>query len=270
MRVVSASDITTLLQTKTSCIELTELVYADGLRLPRHVHENAGFSLVLDGAHREGYGLRELAGRPHNVTFTPGGAEHTNVFGPKGARCFTIELPRSLMARLDGVPLADPFEEQGGILELLARRLLDECRHADDVAPLAMEGLVLEMIAAAARTVRVSGDAKKTPAIRRVRELLEAHFAEPLRLDDLAAAVGRHPVYVSTSFRRAYGETISDFVRRLRVEHARHELARGALPIVEIALASGFANQSHFTRAFRKAHGVTPAAYRRLSTDQRH
>jgi len=210
---VSASDITTLLQRTTSCIELTELVYADGLRLPRHVHENAGFSLVLDGTHSEGYGSRELAGRPHNVTFTPGGTEHTNVFGPKGARCFTIVLPESLMARLDGAPLADPFEQRGGILELLAKRLLDEFREADDVAPLAMEGLVLEMIAAAARTVRVSCDSKKTPAIRRVRELLEAHFAEPLRLDDLAAAVGRHPVYVSTSLRRAYGETIGEIGR---------------------------------------------------------
>ncbi len=267
---MSLSDITTLLQMKTSGIELTELVYGNGLRLPRHVHENGGFSLVLDGTHSEGYGSRELVGRPHNVTFTPGGAEHTNVFAPKGAHCFTIELPQRLMARLDGAPLADPFEQHGGMLELLAYRLLDECRNADDVAPLAIEGLVLEMVAVAARTVRSSGDSKKTPAIRRVRELLEAHFAEPLRLDDLAAAVGRHPVYVATSFRRAYGETIGAFVRRLRVEHARRELARGALPIVEIALESGFANQSHFTRAFRKAHGITPAAYRRLITDKRH
>jgi AraC family transcriptional regulator len=267
---VSLSNITTLLQTRTSGIELTELVYADGLRLPHHVHEDAGFSLVLDGTHSEGYGARELVCRPHSVAFTPGGTEHTNVFAPRGSHCFTIVLSQPLMARLDGAPLVDPFEQQGGMLELLAQRLLAECRNADDVAPLAIEGLVLEMIAAAARTLRSSGDSKKTPAIRRVRELLEARFAEPLRLDDLAAAVGRHPVYVSASFRRAYGETISDFVRKLRVEHARRELARGALPIVEIALASGFANQSHFTRAFRKAHGVTPAAYRFLITGKRH
>jgi AraC family transcriptional regulator len=263
------SGITTLRQTKTSGIELTELFYGHGLRLPRHVHENAGFLLVLDGTHSEGYAARELVGRPHTVTFTPGGAEHTNVFAPRGAHCFTIELPRSLMARLDGAPLVDPFEGRGGMLELLAQRLLDECRHADDVAPLAIEGLALEMIATAARASRSSGDSRKTPAIRRVRELLEARFAEPLRLDDLAAAVGRHLVYVATSFRRAYGETIGAFVRRLRVEHARRELARGELPIAEIALASGFANQSHFTHAFRKALGVTPAAYRSLITGKR-
>ena len=267
---MSSSDITTLQQTKTSGIELTELVYGHGLRLPHHVHENAGFLLVLEGTHSEGYGARELLCRPHSVAFTPGDTVHTNVFAPRGSHCFTIELPRPLMARLEGAPLVDPFEQQGGMLELVAHRLLEECRNGDDVAPLAIEGLALEMIATAARALRSSGDSRKTPAIRRVRELLEAQYAEPLRLDDLAAAVGRHPVYVATSFRRAYGETIGAFVRRLRVEHARRELARGELPIAEIALASGFANQSHFTRAFRKALGVTPAAYRSLSTGKRH
>ena len=262
------SNITTLLQTTTSGMELTELVYGDGLRLPRHAHEHAGFCLVLEGRYSEGYGARELACRPHSVSFTPGDAEHTNVY--TRSHCFTIVLPPPLLARLDGTPLVDPFEQRAGMLELLAQRLLAECRDPDDVAPLAIEGLVLEMIAVAARATHPSGDSQKPPAIRRVREMLEARYAEPLRLDDLAAAAGRHPVYVSTSFRRVYGETISNFVRRLRVEHARRELARGALSIVEIALASGFANQSHFTRAFRKAHGVTPAAYRFLITGKRH
>jgi AraC family transcriptional regulator len=260
------SDITTLLQTTTSGIELTELLYAEAVRLPRHAHELAGFCLVLDGEYSEGYRARELACRPHSVSFTPGDTDHTNLFAR--AHCFTIVLPPALLTKLDA-PLTDPFEQHGGMLEWLAQRVLAECRNADDVTPLAIEGLVMEMLAASARARR-SSDSQKPPAIRRVRELLEAHFTEPLRLDDLAAAVGRHPVYVSTSFRRAYGETISDFVRRLRVEYARRELARGALSIVEIALASGFANQSHFTRAFRKAHGVAPAAYRRLIADKRH
>ena len=264
---MNPSGITTLRQTRTAGIELTELLYAHDVRLPRHAHENAGFSLVLEGRFREGYAARELACRPHSVSFTPGNAEHTNVF--THAHCFTIELPPPLLARLDGAPLVDPFEQHGGMLELLAQRLLAECRDADDVTPLAIEGLGLEMIAAASRAAHSSGDSQKAPAMRRVRELLEARFARPLRLDEIAAAVGRHPVYVSASFRRAYGETISDFVRRLRVEHARRELARGALPIAEIALQSGFANQSHFTRAFRKAHGVTPAAYRNLTAGKR-
>jgi AraC-like DNA-binding protein len=101
--------------------------------------------------------------------------------------------------------------------------------------------------------------------LRQVRELLEARFTESLRLAEIADAVGRHPVYLATSFRRAYGETIGDCVRRLRVERARRELEQSDAPIADVALTAGFANQSHLTRTFRKVTGMTPAAYRRLS-----
>jgi AraC family transcriptional regulator len=265
--------INTLSRTTASGIELAELVYAERLQLPRHAHEHAGFCLVIEGSYIEGYGTRALQCRPDSVTFSPAGAEHRNTFEQQESRCLTIELPQPLLARLDHTfgrtPLRDPFEQHGGMLAMLAHRLLRECRESDDASPLAIEGLVLEMIAAAARAPRDEADTLTSPAIRRVRELLEARYTEPLELADLAQAVDRHPVYVAASFRRAYGETIGDCVRRLRVEHARRELERGALPIAEIALASGFANQSHLTRTFRRATGVTPAAYRRLIADKR-
>ena len=248
-------------------IELAEPVYPERLRLPRHAHERAGFCLVLDGTYVEGYGARELECRPRSVTFSPAGAEHHNVFAQKGSRCFTIEVPQPLIERLDGSPLRDPFEQHGGTLAMLAERLLREHREGDDASPLAIEGLVLEMIAAAAR---VAQKTTASPVLRQVRELLEARFTESLQLAEIANAVGRHPVYLATSFRRAYGETIGDFVRRLRVERARRELEQSDAPIADVALTAGFANQSHLTRTFRKATGMTPAAYRRLSAYKSH
>jgi AraC family transcriptional regulator len=260
--------VTTLARATAAGVDLAEIEYSPGLQLPRHSHERAGFCLVLDGTYIEGYSTRNLNCRAHTVTFSPAGEEHRNVFGEGTVHCLTIDIPQQLLARLNGATLRTPFEQQGGTLAMLAERLLFEARDADDASPLAIEGLVLEMLAVAARSERVH--APVSPAIRHVRDLLEARFAEPLEVADIAAAVERHPVYVATAFHRAYGETIGTCIRRLRIEHARRMLADSESPIAEIALSAGFANQSHFTRAFRKMTGMTPAAYRALIADNRH
>lgn len=261
--------IRTLAHASTAGIDVVELQYAAGLRIPRHAHERAGFCLVLGGEYVEGYSSRNLTCRAQTVTFSPAGEEHRNVFDRgSAAHCLTIDVPRQLVERLDAPALRTPFEQHRGELSSLAQRLFHEVRAADAASSLAIEGLVLEMVAAASRSEdRVEHHVP--PAIRRVRELLEARFAEMLPINDLAAAVDRHPVYVATAFRRAYGETIGAYVRRLRVAHVRQELQSTRRPIADIALGAGFASQSHMTRTFRRITGTTPAAYRMLNGDHR-
>ena len=65
----------------------------------------------------------------------------------------------------------------------------------------------------------------------------------------LAAHVHKHPVHVAKAFRKAYGETIGDCQRRFRLEKARHLLCKGGMPLAEVALECGFANQA--SRAVR-------------------
>lgn len=247
-------------------IALQEIVYPAGTALPRHVHPTAGFCLVLDGEYAEQYGARSLDCRARTVTFSPAGAEHRNVFSQKPSHCFTIDIPPSWIDRLgaSSMVLRDPVAFDGGTLAPIAERLLREWRRRDDSSQLIVEGMVLELIGNAARNARDTQERKASPAIRRARELLAARYVEAISLSDVAAATGRHPVYLATEFRRAFGETMGEFVRRLRVESACRELARTQRPLADVALANGFANQSHFTRVFKRAVGVTPAAYRNL------
>ena len=260
--------ISTLAHTSAGGIEIAELTYSAGLQLPRHAHDHAGFCLVIDGTYVEGYGSRDLQCRASSVTFSPAGEEHRNHFDGAPVHCLTVDIPPQLLTRLDGMPLRDPFEEHGGTLSMLAHRLLGETRVADDASPMAIEGLVLAMVATAAR-IALTNDARLTPMVKRVREIVEARFAEPLSLSDIADLVDRHPVHVASAFRRAYGETIGNCVRRLRIDYVRRELARGDRPVADIALGAGFANQSHLTRAFHQATGTTPAAYRDLIRGKR-
>jgi AraC family transcriptional regulator len=246
-------------------IELRELVYDGGL-IPRHAHATAGFCLVLDGQYEERYTSRTLACSARTVTFSPAGEEHVNVFAATRSHCLTVDVPESWVDRLEGnrSRLREPFETRGGTLAALTGRLLHELHAADDTARLIIEGTVLELLGHAARSSATRGrETQISPAIRRAYELLQASYREPVSLTDLAVATGRHPAYIATAFREAYGETVGDCLRRLRVDDASRSLAQTNLPIADIALASGFANQSHLTRVFKRATGITPAEYRR-------
>jgi AraC family transcriptional regulator len=242
-----------------NAIDFTEVVYEERLRLPRHVHPTAGFCFVLDGEYEERYGSRTLDCRARSVTFSPAGSEHGNTFANRRAHCFTIDLPPALVER---VALDAPCEYRGGPLAWLAARAFEEFRSRDDSSPLVMEGLVLEMLGQLSRA-QSSATPRVSPAVAEARRIVEDRYADELPLRELAAAIGRHPVHLASEFRRSYGETIGDLVRRLRIEHACRALQKHECAIADVAADCGFANQSSFTRAFRRVTGTTPAEYRR-------
>lgn len=72
-----------------------------------------------------------------------------------------------------------------------------------------------------------------------------------------------HPVYFARAFRAHYGVTPGDYLRQLHLQWSARALSTSGQGLATIALAAGFADQSHFTRAFRRAFGVTPGRYRR-------
>ena len=92
--------------------------------------------------------------------------------------------------------------------------------------------------------------------------MIVEHFCETLKLTEIAAEVGVHPVYLATAFRQKFGVTISEFVRKLRIEHACAELTKGELPLSAIALQAGFVDQSHFSKTFKQFTGMSPARFR--------
>jgi AraC family transcriptional regulator len=98
--------------------------------------------------------------------------------------------------------------------------------------------------------------------IKHVLEFIRTHLSEDLSLEVLAQQVGFSPYHFARLVRRTLGASPHQVVLRQRIEHARRMLAETALPLARIAGESGFADQSYFTRVFKRYLGVTPRAYR--------
>lgn len=98
--------------------------------------------------------------------------------------------------------------------------------------------------------------------IKRVMDFVQAYLSQDLSLEILAQQAGFSPYYFARLFRQTTGESPHQFVLRQRIERAQRLLNEGDASLVHIAVESGFADQSHFTRAFKRHFGLTPHAYR--------
>src|SRR5205814_1582211 len=152
----------------------------------------------------------------------------------------------------------------GGELYRLAVRVHHELRAPDAASLLAVEGLALEMLAEVLRARARDAD-RKPRWLDRAWQYLEARFAEPLTLAAVAQEVGVHPFHLARQFRRHFRCTVGERVRQLRVAYACRRLKVCDTPLVQIALAAGFAHQSHFARVFKSHTGMTPASFRDLA-----
>ena len=141
-------------------------------------------------------------------------------------------------------------------------RLYSEFHHLDEASPLAIEGQVLELLAAMSRR-QVKTNRRIPPRwLSQAEEFLRAHFTEHLNLVMVSAAVGVHAVHLAREFRKHYACTAGDYIRRLRVEYACREIGKSSSSLAQIASAAGFSDQSHFCKVFRRLTGMTPAEYR--------
>lgn len=147
-------------------------------------------------------------------------------------------------------------------LNLLANRLYRELKQTDGFSSLAVEGLMLEIIAETSRNYVKLPERDAPDWLNRAEEILQARFSEQLTLAEIANSVNVHPTHLARVFHRHYQCTVGEYIRKLRIEYACNQLSFTDAPLVEIALESGFYDQSHFSRSFKQTTGLTPTEYR--------
>ena len=242
---------------------LTESRYPPLFRMSSHQHENAYFGTVLQGSYSERSRSKSHVYDHSTPVLNPAGYVHSVHFHDAPTRIFRVELKSQTVSRVRQFSkVLDSLEELNTTsVFALMTRLYKEFLEPDDVTPLAIEGLILEVLAEASRSLSRS-DVGSPPWLKRAQEFLHSNFAKPFCLDDVATAAGVHPVDLAREFRRRYRTTLGEYTRRLRVEAACRALSATDAPLSEIAASLGFSDQSHMGKHFKRLTGFTPAQYR--------
>jgi AraC family transcriptional regulator len=245
----------------TAAIRIEEMVYSPGLCIARHWHDSANFIFIISGVHWSGYSRGGDTCLPHTVRFLPAGEVHENYF-PVGSRCLQIELSQFILnlASEYGATICAPGQVNRACSIALGERLHREFRQKDSDSVSEIEGLILRLLLTndkyAVRSEPISH------WLSQVREMLHEEPNRCHSLIDLSRHVGRHPVQISRKFHQHFGCTISEYVRRIRIARAQSLLCCPELEVSDIALVSGFCDQSHFTNVFRRVTGMPPRRYR--------
>jgi AraC family transcriptional regulator len=232
--------------------------------LAHHTHDRACVAVMLGGSFDLQFTGKAFNCAPASVFTEPAGETHANFIGSGGAHVVVVQpdpARADLLRPFAGFLDQATYRKHPGMADR-ASRLARELDRTDDLSPLAAEGIVLEMLATLARVE--AGEVRRPPPwLLRAQELLHARFNEVIRTSQVAEAVGVHPAHLARVFRNHFRLSMGSYLRALRLDWAARELVRSDASLTAVALAAGFADQSHFTRFFKRHTGLTPNAYRR-------
>ena len=170
----------------------------------------------------------------------------------------------SSLQLLPGIGTVDPLLEQLtlSIMRAMLERLPGHALYVDCLAQ-AMAAQRLQHHSNLKRSHRMPRlDGVTDRRLRWLADYIEAHLDQELTIGRLADEVGLSPLYLAKAFRRAFGEAPHRYLLLRRIERAKELLRSTDQQLAETAIACGFADQSHFSHAFKRLVGVTPATYR--------
>lgn len=239
-----------------------------GVIKPRHMHDFAFFNFLISGSADEYVEAGEqLQYVPFVIHFHPKNEIHTSIVGREGSIGFAV-TPRSedvALMRRKGVDVSSRFtlDEDG---REVARRFC----HAFQAPGGKAETWLMELYDELIQVTITSAQKRRRhvqPWLIAAKELMQETFREPLSLKEIAEQVGIHPVHLAQEFKKAYGQTVGEFMRRLRIEEAKHRLLLTDASIASISRVLGFYDHAHFVKVFRMSVGMTPSMFRQVGRE---
>lgn len=234
------------------------------LRIPMHYHDWACVSVLLSGQFEQRFPGRSCECPPGVVLAKPPAERHEDRWYSTWSRHLIIEIDPERHEELG--PVRSAVERISHVhavgAESLAWAAWKELVAPDSVTPVAIESIVLQLLSRLQR--RSDGKMSSVPPqwLATALEFVHDNYRSPIRLADVAVAAGVSPDHLARVFGTVKGTTIGAYLRTLRVEKAAALLVGSSAGIAEIAYQTGFSDQSHLTRVFKRAKGITPGRFR--------
>ncbi len=239
-------------------------------------HTEHGLTYLVDGSLRMEQG-RTVSVEAGTITVVPAGIPHRAV-GGEGVEYWLLGFCSSCLRLDEGQRLMSPFRRvRHGALPVvpmpksrrahllrLFRELHRECEHDTPESPELRRSLVLLLLGEVLRAMSSTpANAPEGSLVSDALEYIQRHCLERISLRDVAAAVYRSPAHVAATVKKSSGHSVGEWIAAGRVSEAAVRLSHTDDPLDKVAADVGWRDKTHFIRQFRKAYGITPAAWRR-------
>ena len=239
---------------------LSRTDHNEHMQVPNHEHEYPYISLLLHGLYREQSVVSE-----HDITagsslFRPRGFEHKNEIGANESLCFNIEIQKDIFDKKLHKKTEDYIQFEKNNLEVMKIYYAFQNDFSDELLNIILEENLYYVFQQHQRE-QVTGRALW---VNKVKQEVRLSPEKTYSIDNISKAYHLHPNYFVRKFKETTGLTFGAFLLRQRISKSIDLMLSTNKNLTEVAIASGFYDQSHFIRHFKARFKTSPNHYRKI------
>jgi AraC-like DNA-binding protein len=240
---------------------LSHTQYYEGLTSDWHYHENPYFAFVLQGGSVEKKRSGESECKPGDIIFYNWQEPHRNIKYQARSLNFNIEFEPAwtIQSELNLSQLQGNLIVSNVDAKLILLQLYKEYKLSDESSSLSIQSLALELIS---KLISKTCEPKFPDWVKSIRELLNDQWDYNFSLAELSSILKVHPVTISRYFPKYFHCSLGTYIRKIRICKSVQLIRATDQNLVQIAFECGFADQSHFIRAFKAFTGFLPRQFR--------
>ncbi|NRB46850.1 MAG: helix-turn-helix transcriptional regulator [Saprospiraceae bacterium] len=233
--------------------------YEKGERIEAHCHSNPYLSILTHGTYIEDNGRDSRLIRAGDIVFRPSQYIHQNIFQDRASTCFNIEFKAGWEKEaVNSFAFPSGFATYSSDSHPAIFKIL-WAHHRDPNSEAVLQILYNWLDEINAREISCR---KSRRVVLEVQQILSTELDQFHSLQGLSQRVFVHPVYLARTFKKYTGKTISQYQMRIKLAHTVELLLNTKLKLSEISFESGFYDDAHLIRAFKRHYGISPHQFR--------